>query len=49
MFIELDLKSLKGCLLLNPNSTNSNRDCFLSTVCVYAVMTSQHSSKVCGT
>jgi hypothetical protein len=35
LYIELCLKSLRRCLQLNPNSMNSNRDCFLSTECVY--------------
>jgi len=28
---------------------NSNRDCFLSTECVYVGLTGQHSSEVSGT
>jgi hypothetical protein len=41
--------SLKKRLLLNPNSANSNRNCFLSTECVYVGVTGQHSSELSGT
>jgi hypothetical protein len=34
---------IKKMLLSNPNSVNSNRDCFLSTECVYVGVTGQHS------
>jgi hypothetical protein len=49
LYTELHLKSLKKCLLLKHNSTNSNRDCFLSTECVYVQLIGQHSSEVSGT
>jgi len=40
--------SMKKCLLLNPNSMNSNRECFLSTECVYVELAGQHFSNVSG-
>jgi len=43
----MHFKSLKECLLSNPNSTNSNRSCCLSTEYVYVgVPTGQHSWEV---
>jgi hypothetical protein len=36
----------KNCLLSNPNCMNSDRDCFLSTECVFVGLTGQHSLEV---
>jgi hypothetical protein len=40
LYTELCLKSLKECVLPNPNSTN-NRDWVLSAACVYVGVTGQ--------